>query len=76
VGELADGFDVEDDGPGIPEDERRDVFDAGYSTKEAGTVVGLRIVEDVVDGHRGDLRGTDGGEGGTRFEITGRVFEE
>ncbi len=32
VGALDAGFYVEDDGPGIPDDEREDVFEAGHST--------------------------------------------
>jgi len=34
------GFYVADDGPGIPEDEREDVFDHGYTTSEGGTGLG------------------------------------
>lgn len=45
VGELNDGLYFEDDGPGIPAQHREEVFDAGYSTSEAGTGFGLSIVE-------------------------------
>lgn len=71
VGELDDGFYVEDDGPGIPPGERDDVFDAGYSTNEAGTGFGLRIVKQVVQAHDWDIRLTESSDGGVRFEITG-----
>jgi len=74
VGALADGFYVEDDGPGIPEEEHEDVFDAGYSRNEGGTGFGLRIVEQVVEGHGWDIRLTGGSGGGARFEITGVEF--
>jgi len=71
VGDLPDGFYVEDDGVGIPEPERADVFGAGYSGTEGGTGFGLRIVEQIVDAHGWDILVTDGEDGGARFEITG-----
>lgn len=71
VGDLPDGFYVEDTGPGIPESARSEVFRGGYSTKEQGTGLGLRIVEQVVDAHGWDIEVTEGSDGGARFEITG-----
>jgi PAS domain S-box-containing protein len=65
------GFYVEDDGPGIPEDERDDVFEPGYTTSEDGTGFGLAIVEQVALAHGWDIRVIDGLDGGARFEITG-----
>jgi PAS domain S-box-containing protein len=76
VGAVADGFYVEDDGPGIPEDRRDEVFTAGYSTGEEGTGFGLRIVERIVEAHDWKLDLTAGSEGGARFEITGVEFAE
>ena len=77
VGELDDGFYVEDDGAGITEAERADVFDAGYSTTEDGTGFGLSIVEQVAEAHGWTVRVTDGSEGGARFEIRGaEMFAE
>ncbi|SFR97674.1 PAS domain S-box-containing protein [Halomicrobium zhouii] len=71
VGQREDGFYVEDDGPGIPDHERDDVFEVGYSTTADGTGIGLAIVDQVADAHGWDVRMTDGSDGGTRFEITG-----
>jgi PAS domain S-box-containing protein len=76
VGALADGFYVEDDGPGVPETHRSEVFEAGYSTAEEGTGFGLRIVEQVADAHGWDITLTEGADGGARFEITGVTFAE
>jgi PAS domain S-box-containing protein len=70
VGECAGGFYVEDTGPGIAEDERETVFEAGYSSDPEGTGFGLSIVEQVAEAHDWDIRLTDGSTGGTRFEIT------
>ena len=74
IGELDDGFYIEDDGSGIPEDERNDVFDAGFSTTEGGTGFGLSIVKRIVEAHGWEICLTEGSEGGTRFEITGVKF--
>lgn len=71
VGELDDGFYVEDDGPGIPPEERGEVLEMGYSTTEGGTGFGLSIVERIVDSHGWDVAVTEGNEGGARIEITG-----
>lgn len=76
VGALPDGFYIEDDGPGIPVDEREDVFDAGYSTTEDGTGFGLSIVQQIADAHGWDIRVTDGSDGGARFEVTGIKIAE
>jgi len=67
----ASGFYVADDGPGIPEDERNTVFEAGYSTASEGTGFGLAIVADIAAVHGWDVSVTDSESGGARFEITG-----
>jgi len=71
VGELADGFYIEDDGPGIPDEEREIVFEPGHSITEDGTGFGLTIVKQVIEAHGWDIRIVEGSDGGTRFEITG-----
>ena len=69
VGDLPDGFYVADDGPGIPESSRDEVFDAGYSTQPQGTGFGLRIVEQVATAHGWTVEVTEGEAGGARFVI-------
>jgi PAS domain S-box-containing protein len=71
IGELDDGFYVEDDGPGISEGDRDEVFEAGYSTSKEGTGFGLSIVKQVADAHGWEIRLEAGSAGGARFEITG-----
>jgi signal transduction histidine kinase len=70
-GESLRGFAVEDDGAGIPTDERGDVFDHGYTTNADGTGFGLSIVREVVDAHGWDIAVREGRAGGARFEVTG-----
>jgi PAS domain S-box-containing protein len=74
VGKLDDGFYIEDDGPGIPENKRDEVFDAGVSTSEEGTGFGLSIVRKIVEAHGWEIRVMEGTDGGARFEITGVEF--
>jgi signal transduction histidine kinase len=70
VGELPDGFYVEDDGPGIPPDQRGRVFETGYTTGD-GTGFGLSIVARIAEAHDWEATITDGTEGGARIEFRG-----
>ena len=74
VGRLDDGFYIEDDGPGIPSDERDAVFEAGYSRSTDGTGFGLSIVKQIITAHDWQIRIADGHNGGARFEITSVEF--
>jgi PAS domain S-box-containing protein len=65
-----DGFYVADDGSGIPEADRREVFEMGYSTSQSGGGLGLVIVKEIIDAHEWDICATDSKDGGARFEIT------
>ena len=71
VGSVDDGFYVEDDGPGIPEADRDDIFGAGYSTADESSGFGLTIVQEIAAAHGWAVRITDAGGGGARFEFTG-----
>jgi PAS domain S-box-containing protein len=76
VDSLADGFVVEDDGPGIDAADRDRVFEHGYSTAAAGTGIGLSIVADVAETHGWDVAVRDGADGGARFEVRGVEMAE
>jgi len=75
VGNGAEGFYVEDDGPGVPADRRESVFDPGHSTTPSRTGFGLSIVREIVNAHGWTITVTEGSAGGARFEITGVEFE-
>ena len=50
---------IEDNGPGIPEEERERVFDRfyrGQSAPASGTGLGLAIVSQGIEMHRGRVR--------------------
>jgi len=74
IGKVDGGFFVEDNGPGIPEDERDAVFTPGYSTKGGGSGIGLASVRQIVMAHDWKISVTEGSEGGARFEITDVEF--
>jgi len=65
------GFFVADDGPGIPEDRRDEVFEAGHTTAEDGTGLGLSIVDQFVEAHGWEVGVSTADSGGARFEVTG-----
>ncbi|MFB6170672.1 MAG: sensor histidine kinase [Haloarculaceae archaeon] len=71
LGDLPDGFYIEDDGPGIAEPAREKIFQMGYSTDDEGTGFGLNIVREIVAAHGWEIAATDSATGGARFEITG-----
>lgn len=71
VGDLDDGFFVEDDGPGIPESERDAVFEEGYSSVLSGSGLGLAVVRKISEIHDWKIALTDSNVGGVRFEVTG-----
>ena len=66
---------VDDDGPGIPENKREDVFKAFYRLEESrnketgGVGLGLSITKDIVRSHGGSIRLSDSPLGGLRVEI-------
>ena len=69
-------IDVRDRGPGIPENERRRIFDMFYSTERGdrgghGTGLGLSICRGMIGAHGGDVEALPGPDGsGTIVRIT------
>jgi len=66
---------VEDDGHGVPADERDRVFerfvrlDESRARASGGTGLGLAIVRETVQAHGGTVQVTAGALGGARFEV-------
>jgi signal transduction histidine kinase len=63
------GFYIEDDGPGIPPEEREKVFEYGHMTADDGSRLGLSIVDGIVEAHGWSVSIYDGRVGGARFLI-------
>ena len=62
-------LEVEDDGPGIPEAIRNDVFLPFFTTRSAGTGVGLNLLRQIVVAHGWRIELTNGELGGALFRI-------
>jgi two-component system osmolarity sensor histidine kinase EnvZ len=66
---------VDDDGPGVPEEERANVFRPFYRLDEArnqdegGTGLGLAIARDIARGHGGDITLDTAPMGGLRAVV-------
>ncbi len=62
---------VADNGPGIPEDLMRRVFDPYFTTKPAGvgTGIGLSICRNVIEAHGGSVALANQPGGGARFDL-------
>jgi len=59
----------QDSGPGIPEDERNNIFEPFFSTKEGGTGLGLTVSYNIVTAHGGILDILDRQEPGACFRL-------
>ena len=66
---------VEDDGPGIPPDKLEKIFDRFYTDRPAGAAfgnnsgLGLSIVAQIIETHRGKVYAENREAGGARFTI-------
>ncbi|WP_255168285.1 sensor histidine kinase [Natrononativus amylolyticus] len=70
VGGLDDGFYVADDGRGVPEPKREQVFEAGYTTDTSGIGLGLTFIGQLADAYGWDCRVAESETEGARFEFT------
>jgi signal transduction histidine kinase len=59
----------EDDGPGIPPEDRDRIFEPYRTGRKAGLGLGLALVKGIVLAHEGDIRVDEGRWGGARFVI-------
>ena len=58
-----------DNGPGIPDALREEIFNPFVTTKKTGVGLGLSIVSQIVDGHHGTIRVEKGPQGGASFMV-------
>jgi two-component system nitrogen regulation sensor histidine kinase NtrY len=68
-------LEVADDGSGLPPEIRSKIFEPYFSTKENGTGLGLTIVSQIIEDHRGYIRALSNEPRGTRFTIELPVAE-
>jgi PAS domain S-box-containing protein len=72
-GDEAFEFAVSDDGPGVPEEERDDIFEIfhrGTSSGADNTGIGLAVAKRIVHRHGGSIWVESGGENGATFRFT------
>ena len=64
-------IEVEDNGPGVPEDTRSHIFDPFWTTKDEGegTGLGLAVVHAIVIEHGGSVSLSDSAASGACFEV-------
>lgn len=67
------GFSVEDDGPGIPEDNIQTLFQpftqGDAARGSVGSGLGLAIIKRIVDRHQGEIKLTNRTEGGLHAQV-------
>ena len=67
---------IEDDGPGIPEDQYKNVFkpffrlDKSRSLNQSGVGLGLALVEDIINAHGGAIQLGKSKDGGLQVRVT------
>lgn len=62
-------IEVRDNGPGIPEDRREDVFLPFYTTHHGGSGVGLSFARQVALAHGGSISASEAPEGGACIQL-------
>ncbi len=64
---------ISDDGPGIPDDIKKRIFDANFTTKNTdgsfGLGIGLTITKDIIEKHKGTIIVKNSNRGGAKFQI-------
>jgi len=66
---------VDDEGPGVPLEERERIFepfqrgDQSVGTVVVGSGIGLAVVQEIVAAHEGEIRVEDAPDGGARFIV-------
>jgi len=61
---------IMDNGGGIPEEIKENIFIPFYTTKSSGSGVGLSLVKQIVQAHKGEIGfSVDGSKGTTEFRI-------
>ncbi len=62
-------IEIADTGSGIPQEQKKKLFEPYFSTKKSGTGLGLPIVNTIISDHNGYIRVRDNQPKGTKFII-------
>jgi signal transduction histidine kinase len=69
VGEYVE-LRITDNGPGIPDDYRADIFEPFFSARRSGIGLGLPIAKRIIEQHGGAISFDSSADGGTSFIVT------
>lgn len=61
---------VEDSGPGIPKEQKNNVFVRAFTSRKDGHGIGLMMVKNIVENHEGQIELINSSLGGAAFKIT------
>lgn len=67
-------FEVCDDGPGVPVEQREEIFKPYFTTTQKGTGLGLAVVQQICLAHGWEIRCEGNTPRGASFQITGMVI--
>ncbi len=67
-------FEVCDNGPGVPAEQRLEIFKPYFTTTQKGTGLGLAVVQQICLAHGWEIRAEGNAPRGARFRITGMVI--
>lgn len=67
---------IKDNGCGIKEEDLNKIFNLYFTTKPEGTGLGLAIVNQIITGHRGQVRVESQQDKGTTFLIEIPLYEQ
>jgi two-component system sporulation sensor kinase C len=63
--------DIADRGPGVPQEQRSEIFEFGKTSKASGSGIGLPLSQLIVESHGGSLAYVDrNGNSGATFRVT------
>ncbi len=62
-------FEIEDNGPGLPQDVLSEIFRPFFTTKERGTGLGLAVSQAIIHNSGGQITASNVNDGGARFSI-------
>lgn len=60
---------VRDEGPGLPEQQHEQIFEAFYTTKSKGSGLGLAMAQQIIEEHDGHIDAYNDPSGGAVFQI-------
>lgn len=67
-------FEVSDDGPGVPVEQRMEIFKPYFTTTQKGTGLGLAVVQQICLAHGWEIKCAANAPRGASFQITGMTI--